>query len=390
MSVFRPLTRLRLRPPRHLHLTTHHHKPYSTSSPSSPPPPPPPPLNIETYLCSAYIKFNSQLPKLLPAILKPDKTDQLTVALTSTNPSLCQSHDEYEENDPLPQGYHMVYFEPPSSSYEAMGDGTDPYHFPGKPFERRMWTGGSVTFTPAYRSHMLLSEKTKAECIETVNPKATKFKGGDMVFVEINRDYYVASPQEETKTKVLSETRNLVFLRPLEKVSSPEAKGESTEPPTAALSDLTIKETAVLPPRKKLTLRRKPLFTYPLVPTQELLSLFSSLTYNNHLIHLSTRYVRKEEGHKDTLVHGPLTLVLLLEGLTSHLYRTGQKGKWVRELSYRNLAPLYRGDELRICGARAVKRKGVEQKDGEEGWVVWIEDFEGGLAVKGTAVVMSK
>ncbi|KAK4175978.1 hypothetical protein QBC36DRAFT_353403 [Triangularia setosa] len=420
MRTLHPIRHLRLRPPRHLSLTPHLHKPYSSSSSSSSPPLSPPPVIIESYLDFARKKFSSQRPKHLPTVLTPDKADQLTLALEDANPSFCQSHDEYEDYNLLPQGYHMVYFEPKVSSYTPMLDGTDPYHFPGQPFERRMWTGGSVTFTPEYHSRMLLSDSTEAECIETVNPRATQFKGEDKVFVEISRDYYVTSPpttpsQPESKIKVLSETRKLVFLRPLppppqkplpQSPSSPEESSSSEPSPSSngevvaeSMSKLELEDkpasASVPKTTKKIKAPWNPLFSFPLTPSHQLLSLFSVLTNNAHRIHLDTRYARRVEGYKDTLVHGPLTLVLMLEGLTSYLYKSGggsleeRKKRWVREMNYRNLAPLFRGDKMNVCGALA-KTKGENKEGKEEEWVLWIEDQEGGLAVKGNATVVSR
>ena len=53
---------------------------------------------------------------------------------------------------------------------------------------------------------------------------------------------------------------------------------------------------------------------------------------------------------------------------------------YVKSLSYRNLAPLYVGEQMKVC-LRRTKSEG-----GQLGWDVWIEGPEGGLAVKGNAV----
>jgi hydroxyacyl-ACP dehydratase HTD2-like protein with hotdog domain len=75
------------------------------------------------------------------------------------------------------------------------------------------------------------------------------------------------------------------------------------------------------------------------------------------------------------LVHGPLTLVLMLSVLRSQL----KNGERVKGLDYRNLAPLYANEELKVC-----VRKDRAKEDRYE---VWIEGREGGYAVKGTAVI---
>jgi hydroxyacyl-ACP dehydratase HTD2-like protein with hotdog domain len=58
----------------------------------------------------------------------------------------------------------------------------------------------------------------------------------------------------------------------------------------------------------------------------------------------------------------------------------GQPMSYVKSLSYRNLAPLYVGEQMKVC-LRRTKSGGSQL-----GWDVWIEGPEGGLAVKGSAV----
>lgn len=76
----------------------------------------------------------------------------------------------------------------------------------------------------------------------------------------------------------------------------------------------------------------------------------------------------------DLLVHGPLTLTLLLTVVQAHLSKSAQT---IMEVDYKNLAPLYVDEELAVCG----RPKG----DTDTGiWDVWIEGGNGGLAVRGT------
>jgi hydroxyacyl-ACP dehydratase HTD2-like protein with hotdog domain len=97
--------------------------------------------------------------------------------------------------------------------------------------------------------------------------------------------------------------------------------------------------------------------------------------FNAHWIHLDPRYCREVEGYRNTLVHGPLTLVLILSALRAKLH----KGEMVLKLDYRNLAPLYVEEEMRVC----VKR----DPEKTEKFDVWIEGKEGGYAFKGSAIV---
>jgi hypothetical protein len=106
-----------------------------------------------------------------------------------------------------------------------------------------------------------------------------------------------------------------------------------------------------------------------------LLFRFSALTFNAHRIHLEKEYATKVEGHRNLLVHGPLTFVLMLSVLRSQL----KESEILVEFEYRNLIPLYADEEMKIC-----VRRGPEKEDRLE---VWIEEPGGGYAVKGTALI---
>jgi hydroxyacyl-ACP dehydratase HTD2-like protein with hotdog domain len=96
------------------------------------------------------------------------------------------------------------------------------------------------------------------------------------------------------------------------------------------------------------------------------------------------------------LVHGPLSLVLMLAALRASLIQiqlqssssaktAAQSAGWIpmtKSINYSNLAPLYVDEEMRVCLRRATK-----PPDGPDlRWDVWVEGPEGRLAVKATAV----
>ena len=74
-------------------------------------------------------------------------------------------------------------------------------------------------------------------------------------------------------------------------------------------------------------------------------------------------------------------MVEVLGGYLRGKYGGAGKGKGevprVTEVEYRNLAPLYAGEEMRVCGRE------VEGGGGE--YEVWVEGREGGYAVRGRA-----
>lgn len=118
-----------------------------------------------------------------------------------------------------------------------------------------------------------------------------------------------------------------------------------------------------------------------MTPDAHLLFRFSAMTYNAHRIHLDRAYARNEEGYRDMLVHGPLSLYLMLKVLSSQI----STGRMIRRLSYRNLAPMFCDEPLTVCVRRVPQAAAAE--DGAEKWDVWVERGDGGYTVKGSAEV---
>lgn len=136
-----------------------------------------------------------------------------------------------------------------------------------------------------------------------------------------------------------------------------------------------------------------------LVPDAALLFHFSALTMNAHAIHLDRAHCRETEGYRNLLVHGPLSLFLMLEVLGRYLRRPSQgalsKSSYAQigsqeivRIEYRNLAKLYADEEMIVC----VRPVGVSSDDGRQvlKWQVWIENSDGSLAVNGTVVTRSR
>jgi hydroxyacyl-ACP dehydratase HTD2-like protein with hotdog domain len=160
------------------------------------------------------------------------------------------------------------------------------------------------------------------------------------------------------------ETRNIVFMREKTAGTPPTPSTSSSKPP---------------PPRSLPKPQQKPAYTHTLTPTPQLLFRFSALTFNGHAIHLDPRYAQEIEGHRNLLVHGPLSFVFMMTLLQRHLDSaagSGEEEEVITGISYRNLAPLYVGENVTFQGART----------GEGKWEVWAlkGGEEGGMAVKGS------
>lgn len=319
-----------------------------------------------------------QLPLLYDRMAeKPEML--LANTLSEFLPSTKKSQKIHKESElsgkPLPLGHHIIYFPPTSLLSELLPDGTDPEQSPGAPFVRRMWAGGNVRFPK--NAKPLRLDNGHACCFERLSDVKVKGKEGDeKIFVTIERrishspslrtgsawkgrDQISELLMEDGNCAVI-EDRNLVFM----KERTPEelkAAGSSQSKIVKASNPPTVSHTYL--------------------PTRPLLFRFSALTWNAHQIHLDKSYCRDIEGHRDLLVHGPLSLVMLLELIQRYLTGeigegSSQSSRQLRSFEYRNLAPIYVGEECRLCLRR-----------GENGKLdLWIENAQGGMCVKGTAL----
>jgi hydroxyacyl-ACP dehydratase HTD2-like protein with hotdog domain len=237
-----------------------------------------------------------------------------------------------------------------------------------------MWAGGRIRFP--HEGGPLLNA-SRAVCVEGIRDVVVKGKEGEeKIFVGVERRVALVEDEgeeeeeirervwteteEEQGDAVLIERRNLVFLR-----ERTEKELYAIQAATAARGEGT-KDRVIKPPQN-------PAFSHMIVPTPALLFRYSALMFNAHSIHLDKEYCRNVEGHRNLLVHGPLALTFMLTVLRFHLLR---RNRVIREIDYRNPAPLYAEEEMRVCGR--------EKSGGEGEWEVWCEGRDGGVAVKGT------
>lgn len=295
-------------------------------------------------------------PKTIPDYLTPMPSHLLTTTLTDL------LHSKYPSSPTvaspprtLPQGHHLVYFPiqlPPSA---LVPDGADPGHSPGAPFTRRVWAGGELTFG-ARAAEMRLDGRAVV-CREKVEDVGLRGKDGDeKVFVDVWRRYGLGHEDVESRPEwEIEERRTLVFMREQEtsRSAGPSRQIKYPHPPSHSVS---------------------------LTPSTTHLFHFSALSFNAHAIHFDPLYARDVDGHRALLVHGPLTLALMLRVLADHL----GEGLYVRRFTYRNHAPLYVNERMTVS-LRQVSGNG----DTAGRWDVWVEGLDGGMAVKGTAEVIA-
>ena len=318
--------------------------------------------------------LHSELTSRRLPLLWDDITPARKHLLTATISDILPDRRPLRYSKPLreltfPLGRHLIYFPPVTPLSSLLPDGTDPGQSPGPPFVRRMWAGGSMTLYQPWSSRAV--SHRQITCLERITDVTIKgLVGDEKVFVTTNRrignfdlketpwetEEVIRSKLIRDKHCVMDETRNLVFQR--------EKKGQDA-------ADAIKKQPKLLKPI------HEPTFSHKITPSALLLFRFSAMTFNAHRIHLDKQYCIETEGHRNLLVHGPLSLLLMLEVLKSHLHSLGL-GTTVQHVEYRNLAPLYAEEEMTICGRPRDDTK----------WDVWIEGKDGGYAVKGVADVL--
>ncbi|KAF2841723.1 hypothetical protein M501DRAFT_919687, partial [Patellaria atrata CBS 101060] len=280
---------------------------------------------------------------------------------------------------PLPTGSHLVYFNPAISADRLLPDGTDPLQSPGPPFVRRMWAGGYYKINPTFRFDLHpMVQARRWVCMESIRDIQIKgLIGDEKIFVGIERriapvklDFSItdgdqrnllwAAHEDSFNGARIIERRNIVFMT-------------ERSPETAAALAVQINDKILKPPHK-------PDFFYTITPTPSLLFRYSALTFNAHSIHLDPEYCRKIEGHRNLLVHGPLTFTLLSLLLENHLKCVvnpgNRKEQHILQIQYRNLAPLYVDEPLTLCGKELSPEK----------YELWAQTPAGGIAVKATAI----
>ncbi|KOS19030.1 Hydroxyacyl-thioester dehydratase type 2 [Escovopsis weberi] len=277
----------------------------------------------------------------------------------------------------LPPGHSLVYFPLQAPASQLAPDGADADHVPEPRFSRRLWAGGELSFrrrgepsSPGAAEGQgkgngegngkgkgrLLLDGSPWTCREDVRgvKRSAGGAGGERYMVRLERLYARGLGAEAGSMDAdwdwdIRETRTLVFKR-----------GDAAMPHAPHAGEYAAHFT----------------------PTPAHLFHFSALTYNAHGIHIDPLAARRD-GHPALLVHGPLTLALMLRVLGDRL---GPRGGRVVNFAYRNYAPLY------VAQRAAVRVRRIQRpEDGparqDESYEVWIENGEGGVAASGTATV---
>lgn len=345
------------------------------------------PSPLEQLQASLHDELTSRPATVYRSIMPNETKDLIDIAFAGTLPPDCLSpgfsidrHFSMRNGKLHPivtQGYHVAYFPPRITDADLLADGTDKLQWPGHPFVRRVWAGGSVVFHPHFQ-RILRGNVPSTLTEDITGVRVTGTEGNEKIWVTVRRKLWQRTPKEDTlmlsdtsgtDTDHVVETRNLVFMRERteELDTTKETRIVKRNSPSQLLSEFAKSSKAI----------HTPDYSISITPTRHLLFRWSAITFNAHRIHLDPEYCREMEGYRNMLVHGPLCLFLMLRVLRSQLHVS--QDEMIMSIDYKNLAPLYVDEPMKICIKKDENR--------EDRYAVWIEGKDGGYAVKGTAVI---
>lgn len=282
--------------------------------------------------------------------------------------------------------WHLLMGNPNLYPANLLSDGTNVRFMPGRKekWPYRLWAGGSIT-VHSPRFHEIDSPQIwhMAEVPETLRIEGSRDPAKAFVTIHkiwnkiqgrwplrmYNKDNILKAFRQYSvggtalTSPVLTETYTLCFLQ---------------DPP-----NLSSHATRVIKPPYQ------PKFQHTLTPSRHLLFAWSALTMNAHLIHLDPEFTKRVYGAPNLLVHGPLTLFLMLECFERTMNRYAMDRQLplfeIRSVEYKNLTPLYVDEPMTLC-----MKPTKFQTPGTlaDSWDVWIEKKVGegltSMAFKGT------
>ncbi|KMK65309.1 acyl-CoA dehydrogenase [Puniceibacterium sp. IMCC21224] len=239
------------------------------------------------------------------------------------------------EGQPLPGGWHWLFFNPFKKRSELGVDGHPKRggFLPDVALPRRMWAGGRL------RHLAVLPIGEKAEKHSEILKIASKSgRAGQLVFVTVLHKILLDG-------KICIEEEQDIVYR--------EAPSPGAPKPLAAPAPEGAK------------------WSEEFTPDPVALFRYSSLTSNSHRIHYDKPYATGEEGYPNLVVHGPL-IATLLQGFAAKC----RPNETVETFDFRGMAPLFVDRSFHL-----------EAKPGKDGATLdlWARGPDGALAMSAVA-----
>lgn len=257
------------------------------------------------------------------------------------------------EGDPLPLGWHWLYFRQPVRASRLGPDGHERRgaFMPDVGLPRRMWAGGELRALSPVR----IGEPAELRS-EIREVKEKRGKSGRLVFVTVGHAVHQGG-------RACVEEEQVIVYREARQPRDVRGHAQSIPRPDPQPADHAANPAAD--------------WTRTFTPTPVTLFQFSALTYNGHRIHYDHPYATESEGYPGLLVHGPLTALLLLDAARRH------GGAPPTSFRYRALAPLFADEPITLVGRPESGRPG---RGGPGSTVVEALGPSGTIAMRGLVV----
>ena len=219
----------------------------------------------------------------------------------------------FADGDPLPRGWHVALFNPPTRQSKLRPDGAAHLGFtlPDLGLPRLMMGGRRIQFVGDIPIGARVRRTSQPGAVVTKTGRSGRFAVVDVEH-RVNLDGEDAPVLIETTSYLLREEDTI-------------AKVPQPDPAVIAIPPADVSHT--------------------FAPDAMMLFRYSAITDNPHRIHYDLAYARAE-GYPALVVNGTVPTMLLLEMFRDHV--GGEPGGW----HSRNLAPILCGAELTLTLAR--------------------------------------
>lgn len=221
----------------------------------------------------------------------------------------------FAEGDPLPRGWHVAVFNPPTPQAQLRADGAAHLGvtLPDLGMPRLMMGGRRIEFFGHIPIGTHLRRSSRSGAVTEKSGKSGRF-----ALVDVEHRICVG----QSETAVVIETISYILR---------EAKSEGAGARVAKLPSLSATQTTIAAAE----------FSKTLVPDETLLFRYSAITDNPHRIHYDLPYALSE-GYPALVVNGTVPSMFMLEMFREHV--GGEPAGW----HSRNKAPIFGGEPLTL------------------------------------------
>ena len=267
--------------------------------------------------------------------------------------------------DPLPHGWHVTMFNPPTPQAQLRHDGAAGLgvDLPDIGLPRLMMGGRQVRFAGAIPIGATVRRESRRGGVRLKEGRSGRF-----ALIDVEHRIFAADANQaaivENTSYVLREAAG----------AAPVAAPTATPERAAARSGIGVEARSGIGSGAgsgkggEAGSGVAAAATRRLLPDEALLFRYSAITDNPHRIHYDQPYASGTEGYPALVVNGSLPLMFLLE-----MHRAAA-GREARTLETRNLAPMFCGRALLL----SVAREGTA-------WRLWAEDEAGRVTFEARA-----